>query len=433
MNHAILATAARTNEGQPMLLAVPNGTSYSFYYRVNTGSRGRGSAWRAVSTKAQFSDAALDRDPLYVPITERDLSLSAAGQITSINVKAMKALETYPVANYPKPDSFHDLFERLFEAPVQGEVVAKAPNISREVKETAQVALATVPDSKWAAGYLNRKILGSLTEFDIYDAAMRDGDNVLITGHAGSGKTMSVMAYAAARGYRYYNVSSHNGQDHTQLMGHWIPTPEATFRWQDGPVTDCVRNGNAVLLLNEINFMPEKLKTLLFSLLDKRREIQLMDKDGEVVKAAPNLLIVADMNPNYRGTKPLNEAEKDRYAHKLEFGYDTTIERKLIGSKALLEVAGRLRTSFDREELLTPISTRSLVAFMENARNLGIDYAIYSYVNGFHESERNAVRLAVETAKANIAADLGQTTNILVAQDDETTDYTTTAWAGIKA
>ena len=427
MNHAILATAARTNEGQPMLLAVPNGTSYSFYYRVNTGSRGRGSAWRGVSSKAQFSDAALDRDPIYVPITERDLNLADAGQITSINVKAMKALETYPVANYPKPDSFHGLFERLFEAPVQREIVAKAPNIS---VEQPKVALATVPDSKWASGYLNRKVVGNLTEFDIYDAAMRDGDNVLITGHAGSGKTMSVMAYAAARGYRYYNVSSHNGQDHTQLMGHWIPTPEATFRWQDGPVTDCVRNGNAVLLLNEINFMPEKLKTLLFSLLDKRREIQLMDKDGEVVKAAPNLLIVADMNPNYRGTKPLNEAEKDRYAHKLEFGYDQTIERKLIGSRALLEVAGRLRHSFEREEIVTPISTRSLVAFMDNARSLGIDYAIYSYVNGFHESERNAVRLAVETAKANIAADLGQDTKVLPIQEDESF---VSSWTGMKA
>lgn len=425
---AILATAARNDEGQPMLLAIPRESGYSFYYRVNTGSRGRGAAWRAVSSKAQFPDAALDRTPLYVPVTDRDLSLATAGQVTSVNVKAMKALDASAVAD--TDGSLHATFEQLFEAPVAGEITAKAPNISVTTVEQPKVALATVPDSKWAAGYLNRKILGNLTEFDIYDAAMRDGDNVLITGHAGSGKTMSVMAYAASRGYRYYNVSSHNGQDHTQLMGHWIPTPEATFRWQDGPVTDCVRNGNAVLLLNEINFMPEKLKTLLFSLLDKRREIQLMDKDGEVVKAAPNLLIVADMNPNYRGTKPLNEAEKDRYAHKLEFGYDATIERKLIKSKALLEIAARLRHSFEREEIITPVSTRSLVAFMDNARNLGIDYAMYSYVNGFHESERNAVRLAVETAKANIAADLGQDVVTLPLQDDEATF---TAWTGLNA
>ena len=414
-NLAWLATAAKTPEGQPMLLAVPDGSSHEFYYRVHTGSRGRGSAWKRITTTAQIPDAALDRAALAFPITDRDLSLAAIGQITQVNIKAMKALETHPVGS--TSETLHTVFERLFDSNSLGEVIAKAPNISSEV--VPQVALATVPDTKWSREYIQRKVVGNLSEFDIYDVAMRDGDNVLISGHAGSGKTMSVIAYAAARGYRYYNVSSHNGQDHTQLMGHWIPTPDGSFRWQDGPVTDCVRNGNAVLLLNEINFMPEKLKTMLFSLLDKRREIQLMDKDGEVIKAAPNLLIVADMNPNYRGTKPLNEAEKDRYAHKLEFPYEPNIERKLVKSRALLEVAGRLRQSFEREELITPISTRSLVAFVNNARDLGLDYAIYSFINGFHESERNAVRLAVETSKANIAADLDQPVEVLEYQPDE--------------
>ena len=170
--------------------------------------------------------------------------------------------------------------------------------------------------------------------------------------------------------------------------------------------------------------MPERVKTVLFSLLDKRREIQLMDKDGEVIKAHPNLLIIADMNPGYRGTKPLNEAEKDRYAHKLDFNYDKNIEAKIIKSKALLELATNLRAAFDKEEIVTPISTRSLVAFMENATELGIDYAVYSFLNGFHESERNAVRLAVETRKANIAADLGQDVEVLKQQPDEKVVFT---------
>lgn len=403
MTTATLYVADETDLGIPMLLTVES----SAFFRYYTGSRGRAAGWTDAAETDLHSFIATHAG--FVNVTTRDLSLLHAGQVTSINVKVMREFNEHRLA---------ELFED--NQPTFHEVVASIGANTNSSKESA-MALATVPDMKWREQYINRKVIGDLTEFGVYDVAMANGDNVLISGHAGSGKTMSVMAYAAERGYRYYNVSSHNGVEPTQLFGRWIPTPNGSFRWQDGPVTDCVRNGNAVLLINEVNFMPERIKTVLFSLLDKRREIQLMDKDGEVIKAAPNLLIVADMNPGYRGTKPLNEAEKDRYTHKLDFPYDHDIEKRLVPSKSLLDLAANLRASFDKEEIITPISTRSLVAFIENATRLGLDYAMYSYLNGFNEQERSAVRLALETRKANIAADLGVTVTTLPTQRDEET------------
>ena len=147
--------------------------------------------------------------------------------------------------------------------------------------------------------------------------------------------------------------------------------------------------------------------TLHYSLLDDRREIQLLDNGGEVIKAHPDLLIVADMNAGYRGTHELSQANNDRWKVKLEFPYDKRIESKLIKSKTLLELAGKLRDQYDREEISTPISTRGLVAFQKNAVGLGLNLAIASYVNGFDKDERSAVRMSIETMKVNIARDLG--------------------------
>ena len=198
------------------------------------------------------------------------------------------------------------------------------------------------------------------------------------------------------------------------MIGRWIPTPDGHYKWQDGAVTQIVRNGG-VLLLNEVNFLPERVTTAIFSLLDDRRHLQLMGNNGEIVHAHPNLLIIADMNPNYRGTRPMNEAFKDRWAHKLEFDYDPTIERRLIKAKSLLEMAKALREGGERREIMTPISTRSLVTFSNNIHKLGLDYAIYSFLNGFGDmKERNAVRVIVEnTYKANIAQDFGIEVNFV--------------------
>jgi MoxR-like ATPase len=281
------------------------------------------------------------------------------------------------------------------------------PVVTNTIAEPSMALnMITVPDPKWAKEYVNRKIAGR-TDFDIFDQALADGDNILIEGGAGSGKTISVQSYASARRLRYFNVSNNNGIDPSQLFGRWIPKSDGQgYMWQDGAVTLLVRNGG-VLLLNEVNFLPARVSTVLFSLLDYRREIQLLENGGEVVKAHPNLLIVADMNYGYKGTQELNQAFSDRFNIKLEFPYDRVIENKVVGSKAILNLADQLRDQYDKEEISSPISTRSLVSLVKNAKRFGTDFAITSFVNGFNKDERNGVRLACETHKDNIEQDLG--------------------------
>jgi hypothetical protein len=382
------------------------------------------------------------------PLTYKDIEGLAVGQVTTLAIKAMTAYEqTSPV----EPSETHravvaDLTTKLIAGDMvlnsyvkdarRNSPVVLTPltkpveplTATAQVEQEAPVLvgaspvimeLATIPSIDWSRKYINRKING-LLDYAIYDNAMGNNENILIMGHAGSGKTMSVLGYASTRGYRYYNVSSHIGLEPTQLFGSWIPTPDGHFRWQDGPVTDLVRKGG-VLLLNEVNFMPERVTTILFGLLDDRREIQIMENGGEVIKAHKDLLVIADMNPNYRGTRPMNQAWVDRFHHKLDFPYDNSIESKLIKNKALLEMANKLRELSNKGDLDTPISTRGLANFIKNAGNLNLDYAVSSYVNGFLDEEREAVRLVLDTYKPNIGIELGVIVPVAPTQIDEVT------------
>lgn len=427
---------------QTLLFAHDN--KINTYHRISNGSKGKGQVWKPVDDINTLPINPITHSPVGVIITERDLALASLGQITNISIKAIYANEnaesvTEPIAHR---DTVVNLTKRLELGDqaladyvldkrsstgiaqgvvinpinVEAEPIAEPTNTNATVSEPVvtntikdndmALSMITVPDPKWAKEYVNRKIAGR-TDWDIYDQALADGDNILIEGGAGSGKTISVQSYASARGYRYFNVSNNNGIDPSQLFGRWIPRSDGQgYMWQDGAVTLLVRHGG-VLLLNEVNFLPARVSTVLFSLLDYRREIQLLENGGEVVRAHKDLLIVGDMNYGYKGTQELNQAFSDRFNIKLEFPYDRVIENKVVGSKSILTLADQLRDQYDKEEISTPISTRSLVSLVKNTKRFGADFAIGSFVNGFNKDERNGVRLACETHKDNIEQDLG--------------------------
>jgi hypothetical protein len=439
------------NETCYQTLIMPQETDVALYHREYTGQRGRGSAWREISI-GEVPNADRLQKPIAFSVSSANIAQAGIGLITPVSTKAMSLWTENDTME--STTDYLTVVKVLRDLLLEGDFslqdyVADGSNVSLKPIRKAQnpvqvvfnpitespapmveqpmnnpptsndVVIAQVPDKKWAKQYVQRRIPSGQTEFEIFDSALAERENVLIFGPTGSGKTMSVLAYASERNMPYYNVASHNGIEISQLIGQWIPTPDGHYKWQDGAVTQIVRNGG-VLLLNEINFMPERFTTAIFSLLDDRRHLLLMGNNGEIIHAHPDLLIVADMNPQYRGTRPMNEAFKDRWAHKLEFDYDPKIERSLIKSKSLLDMAGALRESYDKREIATPISTRSLVTFSKNIIKLGIEYAIYSFLNSFGDTkERNAVRMIVDnTYKANIANDFGIAVDLRLNEDE---------------
>lgn len=291
---------------------------------------------------------------------------------------------------------------------------------------TANDLQSYVPAPDLFDNYVGRTIAGQ-DYTDVFGYARNSKINVLLEGPTGSGKTSAVQAFAAKLQIPFYTVSSSVGVEPSQLFGKYIPNADAAendpnapkFIWQDGPVTTVVREGG-VLLLNEMNFLPERVATVLFSLLDSRREIQVVDHKGEVIKAHPQLLIVGDMNPDYSGTRPLNQAFRNRFGIQITWDYDTAVEQKLVASKALRMLAAQLRKSHSDGSIETPTSTNALIEFESMANNLGYEFAAYNFVQHYLSDERQPVQMMLDTYKDQLKTDFAKAQSGELEEEEET-------------
>jgi hypothetical protein len=248
---------------------------------------------------------------------------------------------------------------------------------------------------EYADTYVSRKVAG-IQDIEILRYARKSKFNVLVYGPTGPGKTSWVYAYAAIDKLPCYSISCSAGMDPTVLFGKYNPTDTpGKYVWQDGPVTSMVRNGG-VLLINEVNFMPARIQSVLFSVFDKRRQIQLTEHNGEVITAHSDFQVIADMNPGYEGTRDLNPAFKNRFAIKVKWDYEREVEIKLVRSEPLLDFADQLRKATDAGTLTTPISTNMLMEFEKIFDAMGINFARLNFLSSFEDDEREAVSKAFE-------------------------------------
>jgi len=284
-----------------------------------------------------------------------------------------------------------------------------------------------VPSLEKTSHYIPRTLAGGVTEDQMYDFALDNEMNILIEGDAGTGKTTSVMNWCAKRKLEFFAIPSNSALDFTQLIGGLFPDADGKLKWIDGAITKVVRNGG-VLLVNELNNAHKSLAQYLMSLGDDRRSITLMSHDNEVIRAPKNkFLLVADQNPNYRGTQLLNEAWKDRFDIKLRFDYDTEIEKKFIKSDSLRELASGIRATVRKDEFAsdrntifeTPMSPRILKTFEKLATGLNFDFASEVFINNFTDEERPAVKMLLEGTSYNIREELGLDVDAITTEHDQ--------------
>lgn len=257
--------------------------------------------------------------------------------------------------------------------------------------------IASVPPKELADSYVGRSV-GKLTDHEIFAACKRKHWNLLLEGDTGTGKTLASLAFAASEGMHFYSTPNNVAIDPGQLFGKWVMNEGGTWDWVDGGVTDVVRYGG-LLLLNEVNFLPPRIATAIFGLLDNRRELTLLDHKGEVIKAHEDLLIVADMNPDYLGTTQLNAAFRNRFEVQIEWDYDPTVEKKLVKSKTLLDFANRMRKSRRDGNIITPTSTNMLMEFEEMVTTFGIEFALQNFVQHYNTEDRKAVSEALRNMR----------------------------------
>ena len=292
--------------------------------------------------------------------------------------------------------------------------IEEVEEFEEEAEEEVIETDAYIPDPEIGNRYVSRKIRG-LHDVEILTYCLDNAINLLLMGDTGAGKTMLGEAYAAKAEMLYYSLPCDVSIDPSALFGKIVPTEDGGFEWVDGPVTQLVRYGG-VLNISEINFMPPRIAAALYPLLDGRRYLPLLGHRGEVIRPhgpkcwcdldeeeckAQWLLIIADMNPQYRGTQDLNAAFKNRFAIKVPWGYDKKVEATLIANASLLKFADQLRQKVGTE-LRTPVATNMLIEFEKFESALGLEFASENFLAAFDDSERGAVKNVYDVHQGNI-------------------------------
>ena len=425
------------------ILMVPHADEVNIYMRLTDGQKGLSNKW----TLTEWNDLDIDENehitkmPVGVRVTANDeADIQEKGYSPVLGVKAINAHNKAGEFDEPDADVKGYLEHLLMHVSLQDSVVddmvidnrtksetapfitaptqTSTPVVQESVREHA-MALATVPRREVHERYVSRKVFG-LQDYEVFDRCRANHIDGLIYGPTGPGKTTSVLAWAASRGLRVATVSGNAALEPSHLIGKYIPDENnaGRFIWVDGPVTDVVRNGG-VLILDEVNFISPKIYTVLYSLLDARRALILLDHKGETVEAHKDLTIFATMNPSYTGTVPLNFAFRNRFAMQLFWDYDDKVESKLINSGAILTIAKQLRSEAAKGEFETPISTNMLMELEEFISTFNYEFAIENFINHFDLEEQDKVRLVFTTHESNIRADFEEIKVELVEKEED--------------
>lgn len=168
-------------------------------------------------------------------------------------------------------------------------------------------------------------------EIEIFLAAYEQRLPVLLKGPTGCGKTRFVE-YMAWRLYRgdhattdrqridnpLQTVACHEDLSATDLVGRFLLQGDETV-WQDGPLTRSVREG-AICYLDEIVEARKDSTVLIHSLTDHRRILPI-EKQGVILDAHADFLLVISYNPGYQNLlKDLKPSTRQRFIA-IDFDY----------------------------------------------------------------------------------------------------------------
>jgi MoxR-like ATPase len=155
---------------------------------------------------------------------------------------------------------------------------------------------------------------GDHSDIEVLRKAREKSQYVLLYGNPGTGKTAAVEA---AFPEELYTILGSGDTEVSDLVGSYVQPPSGSFEWVDGTLVRAAEEGK-VLLIDEIGLIDPKVLSVVYGLMDGRKELAVTaNPERGVVKAKEGFYVIAATNPNAPGVR-LSEALLSRFTIQAE-------------------------------------------------------------------------------------------------------------------
>ncbi len=231
--------------------------------------------------------------------------------------------------------------------------------------------------------YYGRK-WGDNTDVEVLRKAREAGQYVMLYGVPGTGKTAMVEA---AFPEELYTILGSGDTEVSDLVGGYVQTPSGGFEWVDGVLTRAASEGK-VLLIDEIGLIDPKVLSVVYGLMDGRRELVVTaNPERGVVKAQEGFYVVSATNPNVAGVR-LSEALLSRFSIQVEMTTDWSLAKKLGVPQTAVVASQNLAKKQENGETSWSPQMRELLAFRDLAKMFGTKWAVQNLLASAPEIDR---------------------------------------------
>ena len=231
---------------------------------------------------------------------------------------------------------------------------------------------------------------GEHNDVEVLRQARKSSMYALLYGAPGCGKTALVEAAFFEEPGGLYTVLGSGDTEVSDLVGGYVQTPSGGFLWEDGPLVKAAESGG-VLLIDEVGLIDPKVLSIVYGLMDGRREYTVTaNPERGTVKAADGFYVVAATNPNAPGVR-LSEALLSRFTIHVEMTTDWSLARKLGCPTPIVTAAQNLSKKQQTSEVSWAPQMRELLAFRDLAKSFGTKFAIANLLAAAPEIDRPIV------------------------------------------